>query len=101
MATGLPVVATDVGANAELVVDGVTGRVVAPANDDALTAAIALYVRDPALGHMHGQAGRARVERTFSVDRMVERYHRLYLGLVADSPTSRSRADTLTRQARR
>jgi sugar transferase (PEP-CTERM/EpsH1 system associated) len=100
MATALPVVATNVGANAELVADGTTGRIAAM-DDEALVQAIAPYARDPALARAHGQAGRARVEQRFSLDRMIERYHRLYLELVAGLPSSRPSADTFTPQVRR
>jgi sugar transferase (PEP-CTERM/EpsH1 system associated) len=83
MASGLPVVATRVGANAELVDDGVTGRIVAPSDPAALAAAIASYADAPGLGARHGQAGRQRAEAQFGLDRMIERYHRLYLAQLA------------------
>jgi sugar transferase (PEP-CTERM/EpsH1 system associated) len=82
MAAGLPVIATRVGANADLVADGVTGRIVPRSDSEALAGAIAAYAADPSLGHVHGRAGRLRVEQRFSLDRMVERYHALYLSLV-------------------
>lgn len=78
MASGLPVVATDVGGNAELVAQGRTGMLVPAADDAALADAIASYALDPALRQMHGNAGRERVEREFSLDGMVERYRALY-----------------------
>jgi sugar transferase (PEP-CTERM/EpsH1 system associated) len=83
MSCGLPVVATRVGANAELVDDGVTGRIVAPADPAALGDAIASYADAPEVGRRHGQAGRRRVEAQFGLERMVERYHRLYLSQLA------------------
>jgi sugar transferase (PEP-CTERM/EpsH1 system associated) len=83
MSTGLPVVATRVGANAELVDDGVTGCIVAPSDPPALAAAIAAYADTPGLGARHGRAGRQRAEAQFGLDRMIERYHRLYLAQLA------------------
>ena len=62
MSSGLPVVATRVGANHELVEDGVTGRVVAASDAAALAAAIASYADDPALARQHGD-GRAPTHR--------------------------------------
>lgn len=88
MSTGLPVVATRVGANAELVADGVTGRVVAHSDSEALAQAIAAYVADPALARAHGRAGRLRVEQRFSLERMIDRYHALYLALVNGAMTA-------------
>ena len=82
MATGLPVVATDVGANGELVEDGVTGRLVPAADSDALAHAMIDYFRDPSMARRHGRAGRQVAERSFSLERMVEEYHRLYGALV-------------------
>lgn len=78
MASGLPVVATDVGGNAELVAAGETGLLVPAADDEALANAIARYATEPSLRSLHGLAGRQRVEAAFSLDGMVERYRRLY-----------------------
>lgn len=87
MATGLPVVATRVGANGNLVEDGATGRLVAAADSDGLAAAVADYYRNPALARSHGAEGRRRAEREFSLDRMVQRYDDLYAKLLR-SPKS-------------
>jgi len=82
MASGLPVVATDVGGNPDLVETGLTGRLVPPANSGALAEALLTYFRDPALARRHGKAGRSRAERQFSLDRMAADYERLYLDLL-------------------
>ena len=79
MACALPVVATRVGGNPELVEDEVTGRVVPAADPVALMQAIMSYFENPALARQHGRAGRNRVEESFSIDRMVDSYHELYL----------------------
>jgi sugar transferase (PEP-CTERM/EpsH1 system associated) len=78
MAVGLPVIATRVGGNAELVQDGVTGRLVNAAAPDELAQVIAAYAADAELRRAHGAAGALRVERQFSLDRMVEDYTNLY-----------------------
>lgn len=82
MASCLPVVATRVGGAAELVLDGVTGTLVAPSDPESLAAAMHAYARDPALRQAHGQAGRARVESHFSLTSMVSAYVALYDGLL-------------------
>jgi len=78
MASGLPVVATDVGGNAELVIEGETGALVPAQNPHAMAQAFLRYTADAALRQSHGAAGRRRVERNFSIDNMVARYTRLY-----------------------
>jgi len=83
MACGLPVVATRVGGNPELVEDGMTGRLVPAANADSLAAALFQYFEDPVLARRHGRAGRHAVLQRFSLDRMVADYLSLYDGLVA------------------
>ena len=83
MACGLPVAATRVGANGELVEAGVTGSLVPAADSDALAGAIVAYFADPALAGRHGAAARLRAVGRFSLERMVERYDALYAGLLA------------------
>lgn len=78
MATGLAVIATEVGGNGELVVDGETGTLIPAADPAALGVAIARYATDAELRARHGDAGRARVEAEFSLDGMVWRYLSLY-----------------------
>lgn len=81
--SGLPIVATRVGGNAEIVADGVTGLLVPPGDPRALAAALAAAAaRAGALG----AAGRARVTRLFSAERMARAYHDLYAELLS-APT--------------
>jgi glycosyltransferase involved in cell wall biosynthesis len=83
MATGLPVVATRVGANPELVDDGVTGTLVPARAPAALAHAIASYLADPRLCRLHGDASRQRVEARFTLARMCAGYRQLYLDVAA------------------
>jgi sugar transferase (PEP-CTERM/EpsH1 system associated) len=78
MASGLPVVATRVGGNPEVVVDGTTGALVAPGAVDELAEALAGYRESPALASTHGEAGRARMRAEFSLESVVGRYRQLY-----------------------
>lgn len=78
MASGLPVVATAVGGNPELVVEGETGRLI-PADDPlAMVEALLPYVESESLRRQHGRAGRSRVEQSFSMQSMVEGYSGVY-----------------------
>ena len=78
MASGLPVVATAVGGNPELVEDGRTGRLVPASNPQAMASAIGEYVANRAMGIQHGKAARAIVESRFSMTAMVTGYLNIY-----------------------
>ena len=65
-ARGVPVVATRVGGLREVVVDGATGTLVPPGNPQALAAAIAPFLDDPALRARVGAAARERALRAFA-----------------------------------
>jgi len=82
MATGLPVVATRVGGNAELVEDGATGCLVPSANPEAMATAILAYFDDPATARRHARAARQAAVDRFSLERMVKDYLSLYSGLL-------------------
>jgi sugar transferase (PEP-CTERM/EpsH1 system associated) len=96
MATGLPVIATRVGGNPEVVEDGLSGRLVPAANTDALATAIIDYVLDPAKARRHAKAARSVAETRFSLTRMAADYAGLYDRLLqrpgaASVPLSASR----------
>jgi sugar transferase (PEP-CTERM/EpsH1 system associated) len=78
MASGLPVVATRVGGNGELVTEGTTGQLVPAGDAEAMALAIIRYATDPDLARTVGRAGRADVERRFSLAAMVGAYQGLY-----------------------
>ena len=81
MAAGKPVVATSVGGNSELVLDGETGFLVPAGDSAALAKRIDEVLGDPELALRLGTAGRARVERRHRMERMIEEYENLYLDL--------------------
>ncbi|NTV11349.1 MAG: TIGR03088 family PEP-CTERM/XrtA system glycosyltransferase, partial [Zoogloea sp.] len=78
MACGLPVIATKVGGNPELVEPGVTGELVAAGDAAALARCILDHARHPDAARRAGQAGRARVERQFSLEAMLGSYRDVY-----------------------
>lgn len=78
MASGLPVIATNVGGNPEAVVDGHTGMLVPPGDAQALAAAMLRVRGDTQLAQQMSTAARRRVETHFSVKSMVAKYEALY-----------------------
>jgi sugar transferase (PEP-CTERM/EpsH1 system associated) len=78
MACSLPVVATRVGGNVEVVLDGEHGALVPAADGEALVTAMRSYLRDADLRQTHGQASRHRALQEFSLDGMVRRYQDVY-----------------------
>lgn len=78
MAAGLPVVVTDVGGNAEAVVDGETGWIVPAGDPSALAAKILDLALNEKRRRVFGSAGRRRVEQCFSLETCVASYDSLY-----------------------
>jgi glycosyltransferase involved in cell wall biosynthesis len=78
MAVGLPVLATNVGGNPEVVADGETGRLVAAADPAALAAGIVRMCRERGKRPTMGRCGRRRVEEYFDVRTMMQQYEHLY-----------------------
>jgi glycosyltransferase involved in cell wall biosynthesis len=78
MATGLPVVATDVGGSAALVHPGFTGILVPPLAPDLMASAIADYCRIPEMGARHGARARSQVIAHHSLPAMARSYLAIY-----------------------
>ena len=78
MAAGLPVIATDVGGVAEAVIDGETGILVEPRQQDQLAAAIRILANDRTAAVRYGRAGRERVLKYFAWSKIAERYVEAY-----------------------
>jgi len=78
-AVGLPIVATDVGGNAEVVVHEQSGLLVPPRDPRALAEAMLRMLSLPAVTREHwGQVGRCHVERTYGIDQVMARWEALY-----------------------
>jgi len=86
MACSVPVVATAVGGNPELVVDGVTGRLVPSGNVEALARALHQLSANPDYAARCGAEGRARALSLFSISAMVRAYDDLYRGALQGAP---------------
>lgn len=81
MASGLPIVATRVGGNPEVVLDGETGLIVPAGSPDEMAEAMLAFVRNPSIAAGMGRAGRRRVEEHFDIRRVAARYEHLYESL--------------------
>lgn len=82
MVLGKPVVATQGGGTAELVLNDEVGYVVPPADASALATAIRSLLDDDKLAQRLGDAGKKRIYEYFNLDRMTEEYIALYRQLL-------------------
>lgn len=86
--SGLPSVTTNVGSAGEVVVNGVTGRVV-EAKAGSVANALVEILRDEDLRSSMGEAAKKHSERAFGVDRLVSDHEALYLRLLNERPRGR------------
>jgi len=100
MAAGLPVVATAVGGNPEAVGDGVTGILVPPGDSRALAGAILRILGDPELASHMGREGKKRVEREFSIEKMIGEMETLYTKLAVAPGQGKTRRHVSEGRAR-
>ena len=83
MASGLPVIATHVGGNPELVEQDRTGKLVSAGDSEALAQALLSYILDSAKLKEHGQTARTIIETRFSMNAMVKNYLGVYDSVLA------------------
>ncbi|WP_109125847.1 glycosyltransferase [Dyella sp. C11] len=77
-AVALPIIATDVGGNGEIIQSGQSGQLVPAGDPDALAEAMLLLMREPQRALAYGRAARAWVETYGSLEAMADRYEHLY-----------------------
>jgi sugar transferase (PEP-CTERM/EpsH1 system associated) len=87
MASGLPVIATGVGGNADLVLAGQTGQIIAAGDPLAMAHQLVHLACDPQRARQMGLAGRQRAQANFSMQAMVRNYQAVY-----DTQLARARA---------
>ena len=78
MSSGLPIVATEVGGNPEVVIHGETGFVVPSQNPIAFAQACVKLLSDDNLAREMGRRGLERVRKFYSLDKMTRRYEQVY-----------------------
>lgn len=74
MATGIPVIATRVGGNPEIVIDGVTGTLFTPGNWEELAGIMETYLKNEYFCYHIGKKARESVANRFSMEKMVNQY---------------------------
>jgi len=83
MVASLPMIVTDVGGNPEAIVHNETGYVVPPSDPQKLSEAILRLALNPEKVHAFGKAGYQRACSTFTIERCVSKYDRLYKDISA------------------
>lgn len=78
MAAKKPVIATSVGGNPEIVINGETGTLVLPENPDKLADAIIYHLNNPEISKQMGEKGYARVKKYFSLTQMLDKVMDMY-----------------------
>lgn len=78
MAAATPVIATSVGGNNEIVLDGETGTIIPPKDPEALARAIIYHLENPEISRRMGKKGYERVKKHFSRKKMVEETFKVY-----------------------
>lgn len=84
MQHGVAVIASDIAGNRDLVVDGETGRLVKLGDAADFARQTNVLLEDPAKAERWGRAAAERIERDFSVPKMVDRHIDLYQSLLDD-----------------
>lgn len=90
MASGLPVIATSVGGNVEIVANGVNGFLVPPADPAALAGAIRHMASDPTLRSEMGRQSRRLASQYYNADVVAERYKNVYKEIIGAQAVGRS-----------
>ena len=81
MACGLPVLATNVGGNQELIENGVSGLLFRVGDVNGLAKQLEVLSANPELRHSLGSAARQQAVERFSLEGMIANYRSLYVGL--------------------
>ncbi|MEK6982272.1 MAG: glycosyltransferase [Candidatus Micrarchaeota archaeon] len=87
MAAGLPVIATNIDGNEELIEDEKHGLLIQPQNVLQLSAAIDYLIRSPKIREGIGKAARQKMLKEYSVEKMVKRFEETYIRKRAESTT--------------
>ena len=96
MACRVPCVATDVGGNSEVVIEGQTGFLVPSEDPQALAVRIVTLLSDRERAKCMGEKGRSIIESKFTVQHMVERLSFLYEALLKERGLTSAMPDSIS-----
>ncbi len=82
MASGLPVIGTQIGSTSDMIVDGVTGWVETLDSIDSISNKIVQFVNNRELCNKMGNAGRKHAEESFNIDLQSQKMQTIYLRLL-------------------
>jgi glycosyltransferase involved in cell wall biosynthesis len=82
MAASKPVVATNAGSTAEIVIDGRTGYIVPSGSPEALSDSLIKLLKNKDLAKKMGEAGRDRIKEKFVIQGMINKYETLFVSLL-------------------
>lgn len=86
LASGIPVVASAVGGNPEIVVDREVGRLFEAGDEADLASCLLDVISDPVRMRRMGSQGRRRAETVFPLEEMIRGHERLYAEMLAEGP---------------
>ena len=87
MALGKPVIATDSGGTKEIVVNNKTGFIIQPENVDELFSKIDYLLDHTDIAQKMGEKGKCRIQREFSIDKMISAYEEIYESILSNKST--------------
>ena len=93
MAAGRPVIASDVGGNAEAVVHNETGIIIPPDDPAALSRAILELYNNPEKRLQMGQKARERAAESFSIEKMIREHESFYETLYSEYISGKSASE--------
>jgi glycosyltransferase involved in cell wall biosynthesis len=83
MASGKPVIGTNIGGTVEQIEDEKTGLLIPPGDPEALSTALRRLLDDPSLRARFGEAGKVRFEQMFEFELFYERIRRIYSEVIS------------------
>lgn len=95
MLTGLPVVATDVGGNSELITNGETGFLCKPDNLEEIVEKVMYLINNKEVAEKMGEKGREKIIYEFDSNKMIRKIEDIYLRLFYSNRSQKNLENSL------